>query len=93
MTFIGTYCYTNKEFGETIDILTNNKLGKIEWIEYRNLKDGWGAFKEIHDGTCSAPKIVLLPKILGFLRGINTFFSPNFSEFFEITGAVIIIDQ
>ena len=61
ITFIGTYCYTNKEFGETIDILTNNKLGKIEWIEYRNLKDGWGAFKEIHDGTCSAPKIVLLP--------------------------------
>jgi len=61
VTFIGTYCYTNKEFGETIDILTNNKLGKIEWIEYRNLKDGWGAFKEIHDGTCSAPKIVLLP--------------------------------
>ena len=51
----------SEKFGETIDILTNNKLGKIEWIEYRNLKDGWGAFKEIHDGTCSAPKIVLLP--------------------------------
>ena len=25
VTFIGTYCYTNKEFGETIDILTNKK--------------------------------------------------------------------
>ena len=58
---IKVFEFTNKEFGETIDILTNNKLGKIEWIEYRNLKDGWGAFKEIHDGTCSAPKIVLLP--------------------------------
>ena len=61
VTFIGTYCYTNKEFGETIDILANRGLGKTDWIEFRNLKDGWGAFKEIHDGTCTAPKIVLLP--------------------------------
>ena len=38
--FYWNYCYTNKEFGETIDILTDNKLGKIEWIEYRNLKEG-----------------------------------------------------
>ena len=50
-----------KEFAETIDILANRRLGNTDWIEFRSLKDGWGAFKEIHDGTCTAPKIVLIP--------------------------------
>ena len=30
-------------------------------FEYRILLDGAKAFKEIHDGTCSAPKIILIP--------------------------------
>jgi len=29
-------------------------------LVYRELKDGSRAFKEIHNGTCSAPKIILL---------------------------------
>ena len=61
ITFIGTYCYTNKDFENTIKILANKNIGDLNWIEYRELKNGAGAFKEIHDGTCSAPKIVLLP--------------------------------
>ena len=61
ITFIGTYCYTNKDFENTIKILANKDIGELNWIEYRELKDGAGAFKEIHDGTCSAPKIILLP--------------------------------
>ena len=60
ITFIGTYCYTNKDFQKTLDILSNKKIGKLGWIEYRELKDGPLAFKQIHDGSCSAPKIVLL---------------------------------
>ncbi len=60
ITFIGTYCYTNKDFEETIKILADKKLGNLGWIEYRKLKDGSSAFKQIHDGTCSAPKIILL---------------------------------
>ena len=60
ITFIGTYCYTNKDFENTLSILANNKIGSLAWIEYRKLKDGFSAFKEIHNGTCSAPKIVLL---------------------------------
>ena len=36
-------------------------LGKLDWIEYRELSKGADAFKEIHDGTCSAPKIILIP--------------------------------
>ena len=61
ITFIGTYCYTNEDFRQTIQILANRDIGNLDWIEYRDLKKGAEAFKQIHDGTCSAPKIVLLP--------------------------------
>ncbi len=61
VTFIGTYCYTNKDFENTIKILADKDLGDLNWIEYRDLKKGAEAFKQIHEGTCAAPKIVLLP--------------------------------
>jgi len=61
VTLVGTYCYTNKDFEQSINMLTKKKLGSLDWIEYRELKDGTNAFKEIHDGTCVAPKIILIP--------------------------------
>ena len=61
VTFIGTYCYTNKDFENTLKILSDNKLGDLNWIEYRELSKGATAFEEIHNGTCSAPKIILIP--------------------------------
>ena len=60
ITFIGTYCYTNKDFEKTLNILNNKEIGSLEWIEYRSLKYGSSAFKEIHDGKCFSPKIILL---------------------------------
>ena len=60
ITFIGTYCYTNADFKKTLNILNNKEIGSLNWIEYRKLKEGSTAFKEIHDGKCTAPKIVLL---------------------------------
>ena len=60
ITFIGTYCYTNKDFEKTLNILNNKKIGSLDWIEYRELKEGSSAFKEIHNGSCSSPKIILL---------------------------------
>ena len=60
ITFIGTYCYTNRDFEKTLNILNSKEIGSLEWIEYRNLKEGASAFKEIHDGKCTAPKIILL---------------------------------
>jgi 2-desacetyl-2-hydroxyethyl bacteriochlorophyllide A dehydrogenase len=60
ITIIGTYCYTNKDFEKTLNILAEKKIGNLGWIEYRNLKEGSSAFKQIHDGSCSAPKIILL---------------------------------
>lgn len=62
ITFIGTYCYTFNDFNNTIKLLNNNLLGELEWIEFRELKNGSEAFKQIHDGTCAAPKIILLTK-------------------------------
>jgi len=61
VTFIGTYCYTNSDFAKTLDILAKSKIGNLNWIEFRDLKKGATAFKEIHDGSCSAPKIILIP--------------------------------
>ena len=60
ITFIDTYCYTNKDFKKILSLLANKRIGSLDWIEYRELKDGSLAFKEIHDGSCTAPKIVLL---------------------------------
>ncbi len=60
ITFIGTYCYTNKDFEKTLNILNNKKIGSLKWIEYRKLKEGSLAFKEIHNGSCASPKIILL---------------------------------
>ena len=60
IAFIGTYCYTNRDFKKTLNILSNKDLGSLNWIEYRSLKDGAKAFEDIHNGSCSAPKIVLL---------------------------------
>jgi len=61
ITLVGTYCYTNKDFQQTINLLHKKTLGPLDWIEYRELKNGANAFKEIHNGTCVAPKIILIP--------------------------------
>ena len=60
ITFIGTYCYTNKDFEKTLNILSKKEIGSLSWIEYRELKDGSSAFKDIHEGSCASPKIILL---------------------------------
>ena len=61
ITFVGTYCYTNNDFKQSLDILIAKKLGNLNWLDYRPLKDGAKAFREIHDGTTASPKIILLP--------------------------------
>ena len=61
VTFVGTYCYTNEDFENTLKLLSKNEIGDLDWIEFRSLSKGAEAFKQIHDGSCSAPKIILLP--------------------------------
>ena len=33
VTLVGTYCYTNKDFQKTLEILKKKKLGDLGWIE------------------------------------------------------------
>ena len=47
--------------GKNFNDLAKKKIGDMNWIEFRELKEGANAFKEIHDGTCAAPKIILIP--------------------------------
>jgi threonine dehydrogenase-like Zn-dependent dehydrogenase len=61
VTLVGTYCYTNDDFKKSLVILKDKKLGDLGWIEYRDLQKGSEAFQEIHNGTCVAPKIILIP--------------------------------
>ena len=61
ISFIGTYCYTTRDFQNTINFLSDGLIGDLNWIEYRELKNGPEAFKQIHNGTCAAPKIILIP--------------------------------
>ena len=61
ITFIGTYCYTFRDFNKTIKILSESLIGDLNWIQYKDLKNGSEAFKQIHDGTCASPKIILIP--------------------------------
>ena len=61
VTFIGTYCYTSKDFKFSLDMLIEKKLGDLSWLDYRALKDGAKAFQEIHDGVTVSPKIILIP--------------------------------
>ena len=61
ITFIGTYCYTFRDFNKTIKILSKSLIGDLNWIQYKDLKNGSEAFKQIHDGTCASPKIILIP--------------------------------
>ena len=48
-------------FAKTLEILNNKQIGDLNWIEFRDLSKGSEAFKQIHDGTCSSPKIILIP--------------------------------
>ena len=61
VTLIGTYCYTNEDFQLSLNMLVEKKIGDLSWLDYRSLKDGASAFREIHDGITSSPKIILLP--------------------------------
>jgi len=59
--FIGTYCYTNDDFKNTLNLIEKNELGDLKWLDFRPLSDGNNAFREIHDGFTASPKIILLP--------------------------------
>ena len=58
VTFKGTYCYTNADFAEALDLLASGKIKGDGFAEIRPLADGASGFIDIHEGK-APPKIIL----------------------------------
>lgn len=61
ITFIGNYTYNLSDLQAALDILAEQLIGDLSWVETRPLSDGAEAFLDIHNARTAAPKIVLLP--------------------------------
>ena len=59
ITFIGCYTYSPVDMRVTLEKLYSGALGDLSWLEQRPLADGATAFRELLEGKCPAPKIVL----------------------------------
>jgi L-iditol 2-dehydrogenase len=62
VTLIGTYCYTMIDFRETVAAMAAGRLGALDWMEERPLRDGANAMADIDAGRAAAAKIVLRPR-------------------------------
>ena len=58
IAFIGTYCYTNADFAEALQLLADGKISRKGWSELRPLSAGGSGFEDIHNGK-AVPKIIL----------------------------------
>jgi len=58
IAFIGTYCYTNADFQEALDLLAAGHISRKGWSEIRPLSEGGSGFDDIHNGK-AVPKIIL----------------------------------
>ena len=61
ITVLGNYCYTNADLTASIDMLYQQRLGDLSWVEVRPLSGGAQAFDDLHNGRVAAGKIVLRP--------------------------------
>jgi alcohol dehydrogenase len=61
ITFLGNYTYSVTDLRAAIVLLYSGALGSLEWVESRALADGADAFRQIHEGSAAAAKIVLQP--------------------------------
>ncbi len=61
ITFLGNYTYSAVDLRAAIHALYEGALGPLDWVETRALSEGASAFREIHEGSVAAPKIVLRP--------------------------------
>jgi threonine dehydrogenase-like Zn-dependent dehydrogenase len=56
--FMGTYCYTNPDFSEALDLLAKGVISGKGFAEIRPLADGASGFQDVHNGK-APPKIIL----------------------------------
>ena len=93
VTVIGTYCYTNKDFEETLKILANKDIGALDWIEFRDLKKWVGSLQANTRWYLCSTKNYPFTLETGVIRPC-LFNLPLLNLIsFDKTGAKIIIDQ
>ncbi len=61
ITVLGNYCYTTADMKASIDMLYQQRLGNLNWIDVRPMSAGGQAFDDLHNGRVAAAKIVLQP--------------------------------
>ena len=61
ITFMGTYTYTSEDFRNTAAAIFNGDLGRLDWMEMRDLKNGAAAFSDLRAHRVASPKIILAP--------------------------------
>jgi len=61
ITVLGNYCYTTADMKASIELLYQQRLGNLDWVDVRPMSAGGGAFADLHNGRVAAAKIVLLP--------------------------------
>jgi len=59
ITFVGTYTYTPSEMSETLAKLHSGAFGRLGWIETRLLEHGSEVFRDLVQGRCPSPKVIL----------------------------------
>lgn len=60
ITFIGCYTYSALDLRVALSKIGQGALGDLGWVETRPLSEGGPAFRDLHDGLCGSPKIVLV---------------------------------
>lgn len=61
ITVLGNYCYTSTDMAASIDMLYQQRLGNLNWVDVRPMSKGAQAFNDLHLGKVKAAKIVLQP--------------------------------
>ncbi|MFT6044332.1 MAG: threonine dehydrogenase-like Zn-dependent dehydrogenase [Arenicella sp.] len=61
ITVLGNYCYTTTDMAASINMLYQQRLGGLNWVDVRPLSKGAEAFEDLHLGNVAAAKIVLQP--------------------------------
>ena len=61
IAFIGTYTYTPADLRATLEMLSGGAFGSLGWVERRPLAHGDEVFRDLVQGRCPSPKVVLAP--------------------------------
>lgn len=61
ITVCGAYTYTPKDFAETLNWMSEKRLGSLDWFQTRPLQEGGRAFADLTQNKTPVAKIILIP--------------------------------